>query len=115
MSNHDFVATAWSNGKPSSSGAGYGLKISIADRDRFFEKGWRSATLRLEAGGTTVVAEVNCAKASFWNGTCRELIGKDIGRWLIDNGFAPWPKGVPPRFRMIPVGVGTFEVRAGND
>ena len=115
MSGHEFLAKAWSNGQRSSSGAGYGLRISAADRDRFFERAWRSVTLRLEAGEATVVAEVNCAKASFWDGTCRELIGKEIGRWFIDNGLAPWPPGEPPGFRMAPIGSRTFRVRHADD
>ena len=88
MASESFVATAWNNGNASDSGAGYGLKIGIADRDRFFQRSWRTVTLRLAAGGDTRIAEVNCAKDSFWNGTCRELIGKEIGRWFIDNGAA---------------------------
>ena len=115
MSGQEFVAKAWSNGQRSSSGAGYGLRISVADRDRFFERAWRSVTLRLEAGEATIVAEVNCAKASFWDGTCRELIGKEIGRWFIDNGFAPWPSRQPPGFRMVPIGSRTFRVRHAGD
>lgn len=115
MSGHAFLANAWSNGQRGSSGAGYGLRISAADRDRFFERGWRSVTLRLVAGDEMTVAEVNCAKASFWDGSCRELIGKEIGRWFIDNGFAPWSPGEPPGFRMMPSGNRTFEVRHASD
>lgn len=115
MSGHEFIAKAWTNSKQGCSGASFGLKISAADRDRFFERAWRSVTLRLEAGEETIVAEVNCAKASFWDGTCRELIGKEIGLWFIDNGFAPWLSGEPPEFRMIPVGSRTFAVRHAGD
>ena len=114
MTREAFIATAWNNGCPKDSGAGYGLKISIADRDRFFMKGWQTVTLRLIAGGTPRIAEVNCVKESFWNDTCRELIGKEIGRWFIDNGFAPWPRGAPPRFRVSPVAERLLEVTSGN-
>ena len=115
MTSESFVATAWNNGNASDSGAGYGLKIGIADRDRFFRRSWRTVRLRLAAGGDTRIAEVNCAKDSFWNGTCRELIGKEIGRWFIDNGVVPWPRGKPPRFRMCPVASGVFEVAPCGD
>ena len=115
MASESFVATAWNNGNASDSGAGYGLKIGIADRDRFFQRSWRTVTLRLAAGGDTRIAEVNCAKDSFWNGTCRELIGKEIGRWFIDNGVVPWLRGKPPRFRMCPVESGVFEVTPCED
>ena len=65
----------------------------------FLTGDWRTVTLHFVAGSTV---EVNCAKDSFWNGTCRELIARDIGRWFIDLGLAPWPKGRPPRFSMSP-------------
>ena len=115
MTSESFVATAWNNGNASDSGAGYGLKIGITDRDRFFQRGWRTVTLRLAAGEDTRIAEVSCAKDSFWNGTCRDLIGKEIGRWFIDNGVVPWPRGKPPRFRMRPVESGVFEVTPCED
>lgn len=47
---------------------------------------------------------LNTDKESFWNDTCRELISKEIGIWLINNGKAPWPKGRPSRLRLEPVG-----------
>ena len=31
-------------------------------------------------------------------------VKKEIGLWFIECGFAPWPKGEPPRFRMFPTG-----------
>ena len=62
------------------------------------------------AGSTVADVEVNCAKDSFWNGTCRELIAQDIGRWFFDLGLAPWPKGRPPRFSMSPTATGVFRV-----
>lgn len=115
MTSKSFVATAWNNGNPSESGAGFGFKVGIADRDRFFEKSWPTVTLQLAAGRQARTTEVNCAKDSFWNGTCRELIGKEIGRWFIDNGFAPWTKGRPPRFRIRPVAARVFEVTPCED
>ena len=115
MTRENFVATAWHNGSPGPGGAGYGLKIGIADRDRFFDRSWQTVTLRLAAQGLSLTTEVNCAKASFWNGTCRELIGKEIGRWFIDNGFAPWRKGAPPRFRFSPAEARVFDVTALGD
>ena len=106
-----FSATAWNNGQWHEGGAGYGLKVSVADRDRFFSNNWRSVTLRLIAESDSVDVEVNCAKDSFWNGTCRELISRDIGRWFIDLGMAPWPKGAPPRFDLSPIGPRVFRVQ----
>ncbi len=61
-------AVGWSNGSPSSSGAGYGLKVSVGDRDRFFECTWTEVLLDLpEQGGVSVRLSV-----SFWR-DCWEL------------------------------------------
>ncbi len=110
MANDCFPATAWNNGQWHAGGAGYGLKISVAARDSFFRRDWRTVTLHLVAESTVADVEVNCAKDSFWNGTCRELIAQDIGRWFFDLGLAPWPKGRPPRFSMSPTTTGVFRV-----
>lgn len=52
----------------------------------------------------------NVSKASFWGDTCRELISADLGRWLLDRGFAPWPKGNPPKFALEPLGNARFRL-----
>ncbi len=39
--------TGWSNGSPSASGAGYGLRISAADRDRYFDRSWSEVSIEL--------------------------------------------------------------------
>ena len=81
-----FFGTAWNNGSHKMNGAGYGIKIDPRDRDRYFRK--PNAFLRLE--GQTGDISVNTDKPSFWNGTCRELISKDIGLWLIPvDGIVP--------------------------
>ncbi len=87
--------TAWNNGQHLASGAGYGLKVTIQDRDRWFNRKWGHIWLRLE--GETDSFEVNVGKPSFWSDTCHELIHKRIGQWLIINHLAPWPKGQPPK------------------
>lgn len=103
-------ATAWNNGRRHASGAGYGLQLSVADRDRFFRKDWRSVTLRLVTDSGFIDVEVNCSKESFWNGTCRELIARDIGRWFFDLELAPWPNERPPRFELSPIKPAVFRV-----
>lgn len=110
MGQQYFIATAWNNGQQSDTGAGYGLKISSSDRDRFFDRSWKTVRLNLltEQNGRT--AEVNVEKSSFWSSICREMINKDIGRWFIDNQFAPWRRGRPPRFRFVPVREREFNV-----
>lgn len=95
------IVTAWNNGSPHESGAGYGLKVSIEDRNRYFDRMAKKITIELPSGSRF---DVNTAKKSFWSATCRELISKEIGEWLLQNGFAPWPKGHPPKFILTPQG-----------
>jgi hypothetical protein len=40
-------ARGWSNGRAQASGAGYGVKIGSADRDRFFDRRWTSVDVEL--------------------------------------------------------------------
>ena len=40
METRGFEATAWINGRWSRTGAAYGLKIPIGDRNRFFRESW---------------------------------------------------------------------------
>jgi len=42
--------------------------------------------------------KVSVDKLSFWDKNCRELINQEIGRWMLDSGYAPWPNGRPPKF-----------------
>ena len=77
--------TAWNNGAHHTDGNGYGFKVSIQDRDEFFKIEWSRVVVILPDGSEI---KVNTAKDSFWNATCRELISREIGRWLIDNGYA---------------------------
>ena len=104
--------TAWNNGSHSTSGAGYGLKIAIDDRNAYFKKEWFSVFLSLP--GKTDPIEVNIAKESFWGDTCRELISKEIGLWLRSKGLAPWPKGNPPKFELFHKDSNSFEVSSTN-
>ncbi len=103
------IVTAWNNGRHHASGAGYGLKVAIADRDRCFDPG--AAVVVLELEGWDVPVTVNTAKASFWGPTCRELIDRAIGRWLRRQGLAPWPEGRPPQLRLEPLAPNRFAVR----
>ena len=111
MSGTSFTATAWNNGQWHARGAGYGLKLSVPDRDRHFRRNWHTVTLRLAAGSDVVDVEVNCAKQSFWSPNCRELISHDLGRWFLDLELAPWPKRQPPRFDLSPLAPGVFGVQ----
>jgi hypothetical protein len=103
------IVTAWNNGNWSSTGAGYGLKIKIQDRDSCFNRNDVSVFIHIE--GKINPIEVNIAKKSFWSDTCRELISADIGRWMIENGLAPWKKGYPPKLHLIPFHDNHFQLK----
>jgi len=103
------IVTAWNNGQHHLSGAGYGLKLDAADRDRYFHREWQSVTLELESQAKRF--DVNIAKPSFWSNACRELISAEIGCWLIQNGLAPWTKGMPPKLILESMGGNRFRLR----
>ena len=103
------TVTAWNNGSHHATGAGYGLKVGASDRDTYFKRSWETILLQLPGSGDPV--EVNVAKSSFWRQSCREIINRRIGQWLLARGYAPWPAGAPPRFRLEPVGERIFRLR----
>jgi len=90
------IVTVWNNG-----GTGYGIKIDMPDRKKFFKKEWKSVVLELEGVGLPI--EVNTDKPSFWHPGCGELISKEIGEWLAKNGLIPWPYRKPPKLRLEPL------------
>lgn len=104
------IWTAWNNGSHHPTGAGYGFKVSAADRDRVFSPDWGAVQINLLGATGRVHALVNVDKDSFWGPNCRELIHHVIGEWLIDAGYAPWPRGKPPKFKVRQTGDATFEV-----
>lgn len=101
--------TAWNNGQHHPTGAGYGFKISTNDRDNYFQRSW--TTVLVSIPGVNQPVEVNVAKASFWSATCRELISREFGRWLIRNAYAPWSSGKPPKFELIPTTGNRFRLQ----
>jgi len=99
------MVTGWSNGRPNlATGAGYGVRIDRQDRDTRFRRNWTSVCLQLEAGQTVWVT----LSPAFWRG-CSEVRSARIGRWMLENGMAPWPKGRPPRLRLEPTGEAEFQ------
>jgi len=100
------IGAGWNNGSANEqTGSGYGIRISPEDRDKHFRSEWKSITLQLE-GGTTV--EITLSQ-SFW-GDCCELRSFVIGRWLLDQGLAPWPRRRPPKVRLERSGNGKFRL-----
>jgi hypothetical protein len=104
------IVTGWNDGSPNNTtGAGYGIRISRSDRDRHFEQHWRSVMIEFEGQATT---QANLTP-SFWR-RCTELRGREIGRFLLDHGLAPWPKGRPPKLRLEPTEPRRFRLSRGE-
>lgn len=100
------IVKAWKNGAHHRDGNGYGIKITPTDRDQFFNPEWKSVHLVLE--GNPKIIKININKKSFWNKTCRELISKEIGVWLIENQLGQWPLRQPPELELNKVGEQKF-------
>jgi hypothetical protein len=101
-------ASGWHNGSPRRSGDGYGIRISKADRDRYFVPGWDNVELEFPDGQRV---QVNLTR-SFWKPETpwAELRDAAIGRLLIAQGAAPWPKDSPPGLVLAPLGPKRFSV-----
>lgn len=99
-------ATAWNNGQHLASGAGYGVRLSGADRDRYFNRDWSSIRLEVPGQGDTQVP----LSVSFWT-RCSELRSAAVGRWLRASELAPWPNGHPPVLVLEHLGGDSFRVR----
>jgi len=103
------IWTAWHNGNHHAAFNGFGFKLSVTDRDLYFDRSWKSVTLALPVDTGFALTDANIEKESFWE-DCRELITKDIGLWMMARNYAPWPKGLPPRFTAWVVGQAIFRV-----
>ena len=99
--------TGWRAGSGSPDDpAGYGIRISAADRDRNFDRDWESVTLELDDGRAIEIG----LSESFWR-SCSELRSADVGRWLIAAGVAPWQAGDPPHIAVRAIEAGRFSAR----
>lgn len=94
------IWSAWNN-----SGAGYGFSVDPAD----FHLSWTNVTIELPSDAGTVVVTANVSKKSFTK-NCPHVIDKRIGRWMRDEGHAPWQTGKPPKFVVEPAGDRRFRV-----
>jgi len=100
------VVTGWNGGGHHSSGAGYGVRMSKKYRDGLVRREWVQVAVDLPDG---TVAHANVDGKAFWR-NCPELRSKDIGRWMLANGLAPWLKGEPPKFELTVVASARFSL-----
>jgi hypothetical protein len=99
-------ATAWHNGREPGEPTGYGLRITKADRDRYFDSSWEHVVLELDGIEPTTVP----LGPSFWR-SCTELRSATIGSWLLESGAAPWAQGNPPGISVAPIDGQRFAAR----
>ena len=89
--------TAWS-----ASGT-YGIRVGKTNRDRYFRS---LSSVRVQIDEAVFDFPLS---PSFWR-NCPEFRGSEIGRWFRENQLAPWPKGHPPAFELIPLGGNRFRL-----
>ena len=101
-----FECTAWKNGTHQDKNVCYGIRFTRKDRDKYLSR--PNAFLKFEGQADYII--VNTDKPSLWTGACRELIKKEIGLWLKNNGMIPWMKWHPPKLQLEPEGGQKFKV-----
>ena len=84
-------------------GPTYGIRVGKANRDRYFRS---LSSVRVEIDKS--IFEFPLAP-SFWR-NCPEFRSRGFGGWLRENGLAPWRKGHPPAFELIPLGGNRFRL-----
>lgn len=98
-------AKAWNNGAHHPSGAGYGLRVLVEDRDRYFSRDWTEIMVDIPEQTATTIA----LSDSFWR-ACTELRSAALGLWLRESGRAPWPRGEPPSIGLVHVRGNRFSI-----
>jgi len=100
------IVTGWNNGSADDrTGAGYGIRITHEDQKSYFKKSWSSIIIELDNGDPVDIR----LSDSFWR-RYSELWNAKIGKWMINNGLAPWPKRSSPSLKLDPVAEGKFSL-----
>jgi hypothetical protein len=102
------IVTGWKKGNPNiKTGAGYGIRIRKGDRDKYFNKNWKSVKIEIE---NYQLIEVNISN-SFWR-DCSELRSKWFGKWMIEKKLAPWSRFKTPKLNLNPVNEKIFKLNS---
>jgi hypothetical protein len=108
-----FNVTTWHNGSPNhQTGSGFGLKLKKTDRDQHVQRRFKEAIVQME--GEAGFIAVNIDKQSFWNDTCIELVSREIGLWLLRNGYGSWEKGKPYKLELQHTSENRFFLKKNN-
>lgn len=99
------IVKAWSNGNANEkTGAGYGLRISKNNRDKFF----------LDDAEYFLIINKKKIKMNITPGfyrKCPEIRDKKIGMFLVNNNLHKWKSRSPHSLNMIKVDDETFELK----
>jgi len=95
---NEIAVTVWEDGS-----GGFGVRIPVAAKRQFSEH-WTK--VHVEVDGELCTYPL---RETFWT-TCPELRGRAIGRWIKKHGLTDWPKGKPPKLRLIPLGGNRFRL-----
>ncbi|MDE1206837.1 hypothetical protein [Tenacibaculum larymnensis] len=96
------TVSAWNDDKHNQRGNGYGIRVGVKGRD-FFEEKISEINLSIENSSFFKVK----ITSGFWK-DCPEFRDKRIGKWLIENNFTFWKKGMPPKFYLTVLGNNQF-------
>lgn len=94
----EFEVSGWQ----STGGVTLGLRFGAANARAFVDPTWKGIVVELD--GEPYPFQI---RASFWR-HCPEIRGPVITAWLRRHQLAPWPRGAPPRFRMLHIGGNRF-------
>jgi hypothetical protein len=89
--------TAWK-------GATYGIRVGKNNVGQYFMSGTKTIDVEIDRNVCTFPLS-----STFWT-TCPEFRGKSIGVWLRKNNLIPWPKGQPPKLKLLPLGKNIFRL-----
>jgi hypothetical protein len=95
------IVSAWSDGHGT-----YGIRVLEREVSLWFRPEWELVRLYLPDRSDPV--EVGLTE-SFWHGS-PELRSPDIRSFLLRNDLGSWPKHLPPRFQLEPLGDGNFRL-----
>ncbi len=101
------IVSTWNASSYNDSGAGYGVRISASDREKFFDKSWKSIILYIGKFENSVILPI---RGTFWT-ICPELRNMKIGEYLIVNGLNKWKKGKPHKLILFPQNDNQFMLR----
>jgi hypothetical protein len=97
-----FEVTGWQG----TGGVTLGFRFGSENARTFVDRRWHSVEVELEG-----VAHEFPIRPPFWR-TCPEIRGAPITTWLTRHRLAPWPRGNPPRIRMVYLGANRFRAEA---